>query len=296
VPPGAGGLSGSVEPGGTVTYNLSLVNPEPRQWVVDSLGPGSPAPGWEAATTPSVSNGTPSLALGPLGSLNITLELQCPPGEPAGKQVGMVVTAKLSGSPYAISMITTTTVLGVAGVSLECNEKAKPAAGGNEVAFTVAVHNTGNYDNRVNLSLSGEAAGWARLGKDYLLLTAGGRAFVQVTASVPKEAFAGAHNVTVTGAAWQDGAPVSSALELSVQVNATQNLKIEKAPTSSSVNLAQSAQAVLSVEISNYGNRPETVRLAPVSRTANPGASRNRPSGWRHSRSSTRSSCPSGSH
>jgi uncharacterized membrane protein len=262
--PGAGGLSARVEPGGTVSLNLTLVNPEPREWQVETLGAGQPGIGWEARTTPSVANGTPLLRLGPLGAIEISLEVKCPPGEPAGKQVGVAVTAGLAGSPYAISALALATVLGVPGVSLECSEKVKPASGGSEAGFTVSVRNTGNFDNRVNLSLSGEAAGWARVGKDYLFLTAGGRAFVQVTASVPKEAPAGFHNLTLRGEALLEGRPAASVLELSVQVNATRNLRIEKAPTNSSVNMALSARAVLSVEVSNYGNQPETVTLALV--------------------------------
>jgi uncharacterized membrane protein len=259
-----GGLSGQVEPGGEVTYNLTLANPEARRWRLESVGPGVPPQGWEASTAPFVVNGTPAAELGPLGSLSITLVVRCPAGEPSGKQVPVAVSARLAGSPYPISITAVTTVLGVAGVSLECTERSKPASGGSELGFTVAVRNTGNFDNRVNLSLSGEAAGWARLGKDYLILTAGGRAFVQVSASVPKEALAGAHNLTVRGEAGNDGAAAASSLELSILVNATRNLKIEKAPSSSSVNLAQSAEATLYVEASNYGNRPETVTLSLV--------------------------------
>jgi len=262
--PGPGGLAGSVEPGGTVVYNLSLLNSEPRQWTVESLGPGVPPPGWEASVTPSVAKSTPPVTVGPGGRLDLSLSVRCPAGEPAGKEVGVVVTARLAGNPYHLSVSAKTTVLRVTGISLDCTDRVRPATGGDETAFTVAVQNTGNFENRVNLSLSGEAAGWARLGRDYMLLSAGGRAFVQVSATVPKDALAGAHNITVLGEARRDGETTTAALELAVQVNATRILKIEKAPTSSSVNLAQLPEAVLSVEISNFGNQPETVTLGLV--------------------------------
>ncbi len=262
--PGAGGLSGQVVPGGNLTYNLSLVNTEPRQWTLDSLGSGQPPQGWVAGTGPSVANGTPAVLLGPGDSLDIKLDVRCPPGESSGTQVGVTVTARLSGSPYAVSITTISTVLGVAGVALECTESVRAAAGGEETSFTVTVQNTGNYDNRVNLSLSGEAAAWSRLGREYLLLTAGGRSFVQVTATVPDEALAGDHNLTVQGEAGQGAGRTVAAVGLAVRVNATRNLKIEKAPAGSSVNLAQSNRALLPVEISNYGNRAETVTVALV--------------------------------
>ena len=270
--PGPTGLAGAVEPGGALVYNLSLVNSEPRARAVDSLGAGQPPQGWEAIVTPSVANGTPAVSIGPGGTLNILLEVRCPPGEPAGKVVGIAVSARLAGSPYDVPVTTQTTVLGVAGVHLECTERVKPAAGGDEIIFTLTVQNAGNFDNRVNLSLSGPAAGWARLGRDFLLLSAGGRAFVQATVSVPREALAGASNFTVTGEVRQNGEAVTSTVPLSVQVNATRILKIEKAPTSSSVNLAQSRQALLSVEISNYGNGPETVTLGVIAGFKDPGS------------------------
>ena len=260
--PGAGGLRGTVAPEATVAYNLSLQNSEPRQWMVKELGTGLLPQGWSAVVTPSVVNGSPPLVVGPGASFGLKLEVACPAGEPAGKLIGVLVTCQLSGSPYLISVLTETTVSGVAGIVLECTEGVRPATGGDEVAFAVSVKNSGNFENRVNLSLSGESANWARLGRDFLLLGAGMKAFVQVSASVPKEALSGAHNISVTGEVRKDGGKATSTAVLTVLVNATRILKIEKAPTSSVVNLAQTPRAVLQVEFTSFGNQPENVTVS----------------------------------
>jgi|GEM_PF-1900453 len=266
--PGSGGVNGTVEPGGSVTYNLSLVNPEPRQLLVERLAPSEAQEGWTAIVSPSVVNGTPPTILGPMEALDVTLEVRCPAGEPAGKRVEVNVVAGFAGSPYPVELPTATTVRAVAGVALECSQAVKPARGGDDVVFTVSVQNTGNYENRANLSLSGPASGWARLGRDYLMLMAGGRAYVQVTATVPKDVLAGTHNLTVRGELRDGSGTLSSTVQLSAVVNTSRQLRIDLAPATVSVNMAQSLRVLLQAGVSNPGNRPETATLAVTAQFA----------------------------
>ena len=260
--PGTGGLNGIVSPGSSVSYNITLVNSEPREWTVELLAPGTLPQGWNAEATPSVENGSPSVTLPPSGSLAVILEVGCPTGEPAGERVTIDLVARMAGSPISLSVQTETTVVAVAAISLDTSAPVQTAVDGEEAVFTVSVTNMGNYDNRVNLTVTGEAAQWSDLSRSSMLLSGGGRAYVQLTATVPDEALAGGHDLTLTAVALNGSSKITVSLDLSIMVNATRSLKIEKAPTSSTINLAQTLRDVISVEISNYGNRPETARVS----------------------------------
>jgi hypothetical protein len=261
---GPAGLEGDVSPGSSVFYNITLVNSEPREWTVELLAPGPLPQGWNATVTPSVENGSPPLRVPSSASLAILLEAKCPPGEPAGERVAIALVAKMEKNPYFLSVSTFTTVTAIAGIRLETSAAVKAALGGDEAVFTVSVTNTGNYGNGVNLTMTGEAAQWSDLSRSSLFLSGGGRAYAQLTASVPKEALAGSHNFTLTGSVRDGPSTISDSLDLSVLVNASRSLKIERVPTSTTVNLAQTLKAAIPVDISNYGNQPETARVSIV--------------------------------
>lgn len=260
--PGAGGVSGSVAPGETRVYNITLANSERRSWSVESLGTGQVSPGWSAASTPAIVNGSPPVGLQPMGSVPIQLEVTAPAAAPAGSTGNVTLLARLSGSPGYISITTRTRVLPVAGVSLSCAQPVMNVSAGDEALFMVSVSNDGNFDNQVALALKGEAAGWCQLSRNALFLSGGGNAFVQVAANLPENVLAGAHNLTV-GATMPNGTGVLvSELGLTLSVNATHGMKIEGSPSSATVNMAERLDARISLNISNYGNVGE---LAVVS-------------------------------
>jgi len=255
-------LEKSVLPGSSVTYNLTLVNSEPRNWPLDGIWAGTLPAGWGASVEPSVVNGSPALSVPPTGVLAVLLTVTAPFGEPAGKSVPVQVFARLAGSPYHLSISANSTVLGVAGIELQCTERDKSAFAGDEVTFTVLVKNAGNYANQANLSLSGEAAAMGTLGRDSVFLSGGGQAYVQVTVNISRDTLAGIHNMSVRAEVREGSALHTDDVALSVTVNATHSLKFEGKVNNQAVNMAQTLKAVLAVNISNYGNLEETAVLA----------------------------------
>ena len=256
--PGKGGVQGAAVPLGNVTYNITLSCPEQRTWSVESLGPSTVPPGWSASCDVSVVNGTPSLALSAMQSMPLRLVVTVPAGAPAGMEGIATLTVRMAGSPFAISIATRTLVIPVAGVNLSCARPVVTASAGEEIIFMVSVINSGNHDDQFNLSLRGEAAPWCQLSRSSLFLSGGGYAFVQVAAELPPDAMAGTHNLTVRALGADGTVPVQAELGLTISVNATHNLKIEGSPPGHVVNMAETLQAVIAVEISNYGNVRET--------------------------------------
>ncbi|MEM2870356.1 MAG: CARDB domain-containing protein [Thermoplasmata archaeon] len=285
--PGPGGLEKTVLPGEFVRYNLSLVNPEPRGFLIEFLAPSPPSPGWSARTIPQVTGGEPVVEVPASGSLDIALEVGAPASAPAGKLELVTVQVRLLQNPYTLAITARTTVLGVAGVNLSCERPVAIAAPGDEVSFSVLVRNTGNHDSMINLSLGGEAAGWSRLSRSQVFVSGGGTAYVQLTAAVPGDTLAGQHTVTMHARAQQGGSYAEASLVLTIQVNATRLLKIERVAGAAPLNTALSLQTFLRVEVGNYGNvrecatvslragfqgasgwslPPESVELAPFER------------------------------
>ncbi|MGQ9583466.1 MAG: CARDB domain-containing protein [Thermoplasmatota archaeon] len=271
--PFPGGLEGSVEPGEGVAYNLSLVNTEPRGWVLEHLEPAPPSAGWNASTTPQVSDGVPRIELPPRGSLRVVLEVEAPEHAPAGRVEAVTVNARFSQCPYVLSITTRTRVLGRAGVGVSCDQPGRSVNPGEEASFNLLVQNTGNYDAQVNLSLSGDAAPWSRLSRASIFLSGGGKGYVQLVASVPRDALAGSHSVTVLASVQRDGGSVEDRVALTLEVNATSGLRIERVLGAGPLNMARSLQTFVQLEVGNYGN---TMRSAAVSlRPGFPGGS-----GW----------------
>jgi hypothetical protein len=262
IQPGKGGVQGYVVPGGKAVYNITLASSEQRNWKVESIGPGTVPPGWEAKSSLSVVNGSPSQVLSPMGSLPFQLELSAPPDAPAGLVVNVSVVVRMAGSPGTISIATRTTVLPVAGVKLSSAEPVRTAEAGGEAIFMVSVTNEGNYDNQVNLSLRGEAAPWCQLSRSSLFISGGRNVFVQVAADLPTDVLAGAHNLTVKAETQNGTDTLQAQLGLTISVNTTRNLKIEGSPAGQVVNIAETLQTTISVDISNYGNHEETAIVA----------------------------------
>ena len=256
--PGKGGVQGTATPTGNVSYNITLACEDERSWKVESLGPATVPPGWGAVCDMAVANGTPAILVSPAQPLALRLTVTVPAGAPAGSPGDISVAVRMVGSPFSLYIFTRTTVLPVSGVNLSCARPVQTAQAGEQLIFMVSVVNTGNQDDRFDLSLRGEVASWCQLSRSSLFISGGGGAFVQVAADLPQNAPAGGHDLTVRAQASNGTEPVRAELLLTISVNASRNLKIEGSPPGKVVNMAETLNAVIPVEISNYGNVEET--------------------------------------
>lgn len=203
----------TVFPGESVIYSITVENTGNTEDTIDITKSGVTSDwGTLSQTTLYLQQGS---------SQDITLTVDVPE-DASGDDYQIYVKGTSQGDTSVFDEVTTTTIVEpyIYGVDLEPEYQEETIEIGDSVQFTITVTNTGNTQETIQFSLSGDAPQtWASLSHNTLNLESGASQDVTLTVDVPHSAETDDYYYTVKAACEEDGSAID---EVSVKVTAVE--------------------------------------------------------------------------
>ena len=182
-----------VDAGNTATFQLRVRNSGTLNDTIGLSVEGSQA-SWGSLSRTSV-------YLPPSGEEVVTLSVSVPADSESGRY-DLKVNAVSSGDPAKTATSTATVKVtgkstAVFGVGVQPATATRSLSAGGSATVSLTVNNTGNTNDTIDLSKTGDAAGWAVLEPLSLELDAGQIGIVSVSIIVPPSTVAGQYALTV---------------------------------------------------------------------------------------------------
>lgn len=199
--------------GQDVTYTLTVTNSGSQ---ADTINLSVSGQTWTSVLSTSQVNLQPST------SVDFTVTVSIPPGTPNQATDAVTVSAVSQGSPCAADtavLTTTSSTAPVYGVSLSA-DASMSASSGSQVVYDLTVTNTGNTQDTISLTKSGNS--WTTsLSASSVVLAAGASTVVQVTVTIPSTSVdQDSDQVTILATSQNDPAKTDSAVLTTVSTGA----------------------------------------------------------------------------
>lgn len=243
----------TVSAGETATYTLSVVNTGDVEDVFTLILHG-PYANWGTLSQTSVS-------LQPGLSQDVILWVEIPP-ETSNGNYDVYVTATSSGDPSkSFTASTTTEVFNPPeyGVLLSSPQTSMNTLPGETVVYTITVQNTGDTEDTIDITKSGEYNSWATLSHNSVFLGAGLSQDITLTVEVPLDAEPDDYPINVRGTSRGDSSEFSE-ITLTTVVD-PYVYEIHLFPDLFGQTARPGESVVYTISVENWGNTQDTVIL-----------------------------------
>jgi len=258
----------SASPGSSGTFKINITNSLTATKLTVNLTKSAAPTGWSAQLSQV------SLQIQALQTVTITLTVGVPSNasaDPVGKQITVTATPDYGDTA---TITTTTRVAQTYGIQTSAATSLKHTVGGSAVTFTVKVNNSGNGQDTVTLTHSGEPSGWTVTHVSSASISALGSTDVVVSVIPPSKTTAGTYQTTLKAAS-SDG-KTNSQTTLVVIIDAQYGLSMSSSDVSKYV--TPKVPAYYNLSVTNTGNTDDfaviTILNAPslwtVLPTSNP--------------------------
>jgi len=242
----------STDPGGTVTYLITVENLGVKAHVVNMAFTGTNA-AWA-----SLNRSLVILQAGSTGEVKVTVDV---PDGTSPMVFDLVITGTLDDNEARTDSFTViTTVNKVHGVSVELNDTTVAGAPGEAVTVTLNLNNTGNDADTFDISVDINDK-WVTVSPASITLAAGANANVSVTIVAPTDPLtpAGINHINVTATSKGNSSVVASDM-LEVDVEQVYDVSIKATPLRQSVD--PGTNALYNITIVNEGNGRDIIILS----------------------------------
>ncbi len=181
----------SVTPGNSATFKVNVTNILTTTTLTVNITKSTAPTGWTAQLSQT------QLSIQALQTKSVTLTVGVPSDavvDTVGKQITITADPDYGDTK---TITTTTKVSQVYGIQTYSSTLLKHTLGGTGVTFTLKVNNTGNGQDNVAITHSGEPSGWTVTHVSSVTVTAGGSKDVTVSVVPPSKAIAGTYQTTV---------------------------------------------------------------------------------------------------
>jgi uncharacterized membrane protein len=242
----------TADPGETITYVHLLINTG-NGTDTFTLSANS-SQGWTVSHSPN-----PTLASGASATAYVTVTVPSDVSAGTMDETTLSADSQFDGGVSA-SVLDTTTVNQIAGVSLSAGQQ-DTAAPGEAIAYAHVLTNTGNGTDTFSLSaISSE--GWTVSHSPNPTLASGASATVYLTVTVPTDAMAGTVDETTLTAASQADAGVSASVLDTTTVNQVAGVSLSQGQQDT----AKPGETIVYAHVlTNTGNGTDTFTLSVVS-------------------------------
>jgi uncharacterized membrane protein len=250
----------SVTPGSSGTFKINITNSLTATKLTVNLTKSAAPTDWTAQLSQT------SLQIQALQTVSITLTVGVPSNasaDPVGKQITVTATPDYGDTA---TITTTTRVAQTYGIQTSAATSLKHTIGGSAVTFTVKVNNTGNGQDTVTLTHSGEPSGWTVTHVSSASISALGSTDVVLSVVPPSKTTAGTYQTTLKAAS-SDG-KTNSQTTLVIIIDAQYGLSMSSSDVSKYV--TPKVPAYYNLSVTNTGNTDD---YAVITIT-------NIPSGW----------------
>lgn len=242
----------SATPGNTAVFKINITNVLTTTSLTVNLTKSSAPTGWSAQLSQT------SLSLTPQQTKAVTLTVGVPSGAAAdsvGQQITVTATPDYGDTEQ---MTTTTKVSQVYGIQTYTSVLLKHTVGGTGVTFTMKVNNTGNGQDTVAITHSGEPSGWAVTHVSSLSVPANASRDVTVSVVPPSNAVAGTYLPTVKATASDN--VKSDQITFTIIIDPRYGLTLSSADVSKYI--TPKVAAYYNMNLTNTGNADDTVTIS----------------------------------
>ena len=250
----------SVSPGNSGIFKINVTNSLTATKLTVNLTKSAAPTGWTAQLSQT------QLIIQALQTVSFQLTVGVPSNasaDPVGKQVTVTATPDYGDT---VTITTTTKVAQTYGIQTSAATSLKHTIGGSAVTFTVKVNNTGNGQDTVTLTHSGEPSGWTVTHVSSASISALGYTDVVVSVVPPSKTTAGTYQTTLKAAS-SDG-KTNSQTTLVIIIDAQYGLSMSSSDVSKYV--TPKVAAYYNLSVTNTGNTDDYA-IITIS---------NIPSGW----------------
>jgi len=242
----------SATPGNSATFKINITNVLTATSLTVNLTKSSSPTGWTAQLSQT------SLSLTPQQTKSVTLTVGVP-SDATADNVGQQITVTASPDYGDTEQMTTTTkVSQVYGIQTYSSPLLKHTIGGTGITFTVKVNNTGNGQDNVAITHSGEPSGWTVTHVSSVSVPANGSREVSVSIVPPSGAVAGTYQTTLKATAGD--AVKSDQVTFVIIIDPRYGLTLSSADVSKYV--TPKVAAYYSMNLTNTGNADDTAMIS----------------------------------
>jgi uncharacterized membrane protein len=181
----------SVNPGSSATFKINVTNLLTTTTLTVNLTKSAAPTHWTAQLSQT------QISVGALTTKSVTLTVGVPSNasaDPVGKQITVTATPDFGDSEQ---ITTTTKVAQTFGIQTSTTTSSKHTVGGSGVTFTMKVNNTGNGQDTVSITHSGQPGSWTVTHVSAVTIPALSAKDVTISVFPPASATSGTYQTTI---------------------------------------------------------------------------------------------------
>lgn len=241
-----------VHPGETAEYTISVQNNGNTADTIDLTKSGAYSD-WG-----SLSHDYVVLDFG--ATQDITLTVDVPSDAQEGDYpIDVRGTSQGNSSKYSEITLTTNVIPRIYDVNLYCDITSQTARPGEQLVYMITVHNNGNVEDTIDLSLSGPYSSWGTLSTNSVTLVPGYTEDFTLTVDIPSDAQGGDYPIDVKGTSQGDPSQTDEISCISTVEPYIYEVILYADHTQHTVRPGQSVDYMITVE--NAGNTEDTIEM-----------------------------------